>query len=396
MLTKKQQDAIDAYVEHGSQAKAAKALGIKRRTFRDRYSAAMNKMTGAPVGFKTTKISTDKDGMPTAMTHKLAPEMTNEARTGKVIRRSTLYGADGNVTGEWVIRQPEGEVASDDYMEALTKNFSETVTREEPKSPPVHDNSTEDLAMFMSIDEHIGVHLAAEQVGQDYNLDTSLALMEEKFEQLVRRTPKTETCLYVNLGDQFHANDHMDVTPKSKHPMNSDTTFNTVSDAVIALNRRRIALLMDHFDRVDLRGVAGNHDVDPMGWLFRCYDIAYENEDRVTSEFWSTEVGMYEFGNTFLGFNHGDKIKPDALAGVCADRYPQAYGRTNHRYLHTGHVHHDSAKDVWGGFKWESHRTMAPKDHFSYGHGYLSRQSMKSFVYNTGEGEVARMTTSLT
>lgn len=394
MLTKKQQSAIDAYVEHGSQAKAAKALGIKRRTFRDHYSAAMDKMTGAPIGFKTTKISTNADGMPTAMTHKLKPETTNEKREGKIIKRSTLYGADGNVTGEWVMRKPVDEV-TEGYPDALSAAFADTVIRTDPRMITPTADTADDLAVFMSIDEHIGVHLAAEQVGKDYSLGDAIDLMESKFYELIKRTPKTETCLYVNLGDQFHANDHMDVTPRSKHPMNSASTFNTVSDAVIALNRRRIEMLLDHYEFVDLRGVAGNHDVDPMGWLFRCYDIAYEKEDRVSSEFWSTEVGMYEFGNTFLGFNHGDKIKPETLAGVCADRYPQAYGRTKMRYIHTGHVHHDSSKDLWGGFKWESHRTMAPKDYYSFGHGYLSRQSMKSFVYNKDEGEVARLTTSL-
>lgn len=393
-LSKREQLAVDTYIKHRSQRKAAEDMGISRRSFRNIFDRAKSKMNNTPVGFKTTKIATDAKGKVTAMQHKLAPEITDEERTGKVVRRSTLYGADGSVTGEWVIRTPEEENQKT-FIESVAEQFKQTVLQ--LSAPPImsSDVSEDDLALFMSIDEHIGVRLTAEQTGKEYGLDDAVELMTTKFKKLVERTPKTRKCLFVNLGDQFHANDHMDVTPASKHTLHSATTFNTVSDAVVAMNRWKVDLLLSQFGEVDLRGVAGNHDYDPMGWLFRCYDIAYENSDRVDSKFWSDELGVYQFGNNMLGFHHGHMMKAEAMAGTCADRYPEVYGATKMRYLHSGHIHHDRAIDTWGGFKWESHRTMNPKDWYSHRHGYLSRQSMKSMIYNDIEGEVGRYTTSL-
>lgn len=393
-LTKREQDAVDAYTAHGNQAKAANALGISRRSFRARFDGAKAKLLNTPLGFKTTKIATDAYGSITAMQHKLAPEIDNVKRTGIVTKRSTLYGADGSVTAEWVMTQPM-QKQTNEYMEALEQNF---ITNVKPiAAPPVlkNDINEDDLVLFLGVDEHIGVHLCAEQVGIDYSLDDAVSLLEDRFHKIVARTPKTAQCLYVNLGDQFHANDHMDVTPGHKHPLNSSATFNTVSDAVVALNIRRVNLLLQHFDTVKLRGVAGNHDYDPAGWMFRCYDLAYKDEPRVSSKFWSEEVGAVKFGTNFLGFHHGHQMKPDALAGACADRNPKIYGDTRMRYLHTGHYHTDKTLDLWGGFQFNCHRTMSPKDYFSFKNGYLSRQTMKSYVYNRHEGEVAKFSTSL-
>lgn len=393
-LTDKESEAVEAYKHKGSQAKAAKYIGISRRAFRSRLDSANKKILDTPVGFKTTKIATNAEGIVTAMQHKLAPEITDEERTGKIIRRSTLYGADGSVTGEWIIRQPEEEKQAD-FKDALDKHFVENV---KPITSPLvlkSDNSEDNLALFLSVDEHIGVSLAFDAVGQDYGLADAVNLMADRFERIVNMTPKSTSCLYVNLGDQFHTNDHMGVTPASKHALETDGTFNGISDAVVALNRYRIDLLLKKFDNVNLRGVAGNHDYDPMGWLFRCYEIAFEGDDRVSSKFWSDELGVEKFGNNMLGFHHGHRMKPDVMAGACADRYPSVYGSTQMRYLHTGHFHHDRALDTWGGFKFEGHRTMNPKDDFSYKNGYLSRQSMKSMVYDKHEGEIARFTTTL-
>ena len=382
-LTNKEIEVLDAYAKHRSQRKAAESLGMARRTYRRYFDSAKAKSMGTPIGYKTTKITTDHSGS----------ETDQKKRTGKVVKTSTLYGSDGSVVGEWVMRQPE-QLAVDDYVSALNKHFIENV---KPLTVPyLNANAVtdQDMVLFMSVDEHIGVRLVAEQCGKDYGLDDAIALMTDSFEKLLARTPKTSQCLYVNLGDQFHANDHMDVTPAHKNPMQSATSFNTVADAVIKLNKRRIELLASHYEFLDIRGVAGNHDTDAMGWLFRCYKHMFD-EERISVQFWGNELGVEQFGNNMLGFHHGHKMKPDALAGACADRFSEIYGESKMRYLHTGHYHKDQALDTWGGFKFQGHRTAAPQDWYSTSLGHTPRQAMKSFVYNLDEGEVATFTKNI-
>jgi hypothetical protein len=393
MLTKKEQQAWDLYNTHRNQTSAAKEMGISRRSFRRHFDAAKAKLNNTPLGFKTTKISTDGGGVVRAMTHKLAPEIDEVKRTGAVIKTSTLYGADGSVVGEWIMRKPEDHVV-DDYVAALNKHFIDNV--KPAKVPYVLQKSVRDdeLALFMSIDEHVGVRCVFEQVGVTYGLPQAVEMMRDNFATLVARTSKTNTALYVNLGDQFHSNDHMDVTPASKHPLFSDSSFDNVADAVVDLNKWRIEYLMAHYPNLKIRGVAGNHDRDAMGWLFRCYKHMFGSHN-LDVKFWSEGLGVEQFGNNMLGFAHGDFMKPNVMAGACADRFPDVYGQTRMRYLHTGHFHTDKANDTWGGFKHFCHRTIAPKDLYSFSHGYISRQSMKSFLYDIKEGEVASFTKTL-
>lgn len=389
---------IEAYNEHGSQRKAAKALGMSRRSFRRYLDQGNAHGYEADPGFKVTKVSKtlNKKGevLQKSVVTKLAPTEDHQTREGKIARRSTLYGADGSVVAEWVIRKPEDQQV-DDYLKALDDHFVKDTVR--LSAPPVlqSDFSEEDLALFMSIDEHLNVKLVSDLCDEEYGLEEAVTLIMDKFKRLVSRTNKTKKALFVNLGDQFHSNDHMNVTPQSKHVLDSDKSFWTLSGAAIDLNRQKIEYLLNYYDELEIHGVGGNHDIDAQGWLFRCLHIAYENENRVNVKFYPDEAMVYQHGNTFLGFHHGHRLKPDVMAGAFADRYNTEYGNTQMRYLHSGHIHHDSEKDLWGGFKWHSHRTIAPKDWYSKSHGYITRQSMKSYVYNVEEGEVANYVTSL-
>jgi hypothetical protein len=389
-LTQIEREAYDAYVKHGTQQKAAESLGIPRRSFRRYFDSAKAKTLSTPIGFKTTKVTTDKFDQVTSKTHKLAPEIDHKKRTGKVMKTSTLYGADGSVVGEWVMRQPQQE-SQDEFMAALEKNFITNV-RERTLGPAPLDEYTSktELAVFLSVDDHIGVRLTKQMNGQDYGLRRAVEVMTAAFTKLLDRTPVTRNCLYVNLGDKLHSNDHMDVTPGHKHTLHSDSDFDTVADAVVALEINRVLCLLEVYQNVKVVGVRGNHDIDPTGWLYRCLALAFKNEPRVTVQFYADGLGTEIWGETLLSFHHGDKMKPDAMAGAVADRNREMYGATSMRYLHTGHIHHDEARDVWGGFKWESHRTAAPQDTFSRGNGYTTRQVMKSIVYDRYEGEVGR------
>lgn len=395
--TEKLNIVAEAYREYGSQRKAADALGMSRRSFRrylDQYNALGFK---ADPGFKVTKISKtlDRDGNTTSssVVTKLAPATDHLKRDGKVVRRSTLYGADGGVVGEWIIRKPEDE-ATDDYIKALDKHFVDNIIRAEPREFKEVEVYESKLALFMSIDEHINMK-AIGLNNEYYGLKDAVEIIESKFNDIVNLTPFTRKALYVSLGDIFHQNDHMNVTPANKNALDSDDTFDNAADAAVLLHRKKIERLLDKYEIVEVHGVAGNHDIDASGWLLRCLQIAYENEPRVSVTFHPRERFAIQFGNTMLGFHHGHRIKPDQLASIITDENSGIYGDTTMRYLHTGHVHHNSARDVFGGYLWHSHRTISPKDWHSDSLGYVSRRSMKSYLYDVYEGEVANFTTSI-
>lgn len=398
MNFEKMQKVVTAYEEFGSQRKAASSLGMSRRSFRrylDSYNAGIHNVDP---GFKVTKVSKTLNAKGevtgTSIVSKLAPATDHLKRDGKVVRTSTLYGADGAVVGEWIIRKPEDEAQSD-LVSALDKHFVKNIVRAKAHPVPPLNLAEEDLALFMSIDEHINLRTVIDKCGENYGLSDAVELIEAKFNEIVHRTTKTERALYVNLGDIFHQNDHMNVTPQSKNVLDSDQSFDSAADAAILLHRKKIERLLKDYQFVDIHGVAGNHDLDSSGWLLRCLSIAYEDEPRVNVTFHANEHFAYQFGNTMLGFHHGHRMKPDQFASFITSNHALMYGDTSMRYLHTGHVHHDTVKDVFGGYLWHSHRTIAPRDWHTYQNGYVSPRSLKSFVYNLNEGEVAKFTTNI-
>lgn len=383
MLDKKRQKAVDAYLKYGSQQKAADSLGVSRRTFRDRYNKALSLLNNTPVGFKTTKVSSDGEGRVTSRTHKLAPETTDIKRVGKVIRRSTLYGADGNVTGEWIIRKPE--VVSEDQIGSIIESFKSELPRFEPVVKEKSDN--QDLTLVNIVDDHVNMKAFASETGEDWNLEKCLNVYTKAFNDLMALTPDTGVGMLMNLGDQFHANDHMAVTPASKHKLDVDIPFADAARYVINLNRYRINEMLKKFDVVKVGGVRGNHDEDAMVLLYEALRIAFENEERVEFDYSSSGQVAISHGKNMIGFDHGDKGKPETLAGNIANDYPELFGASKHRYIHTGHVHNDNEKDTWGAFLWRSHRTLSARDRYIASNKYHSPRTLKSFVYDPEGGE---------
>lgn len=383
-LTDKQKQAIEAYEKYNSQAKAAKALGISRRTFRNHFEKAVKKINDTPVGYKTTKVSTDGSGKVTARTHKLAPEITDEKREGKIIKRSTLYGADGSVTSEWVMRKPEQD--QENISQTIADALKSKVVPFEPR-PKVDKNPSDELKMINIIDDHMNLKSYKSETGEDFDIKQAYKLYIEKFAELIDSLPAGGKLLINNLGDQFHENDHMKVTPASKHKLDTDIPFAESIKFVTLLNRQRIEMALEKFDTVDFYGIRGNHDEDAMAWLFHAVEIAYEKEDRVNVEYFNCGNYVYMWGSTMMIFDHGDKGKPENFVSFMITEHKELYGMSKYCYAHTGHIHNDKSKDTVGGFLWRSHRTLSKRDLYTYGNKYHSGRSIKGYVISKDQGE---------
>jgi hypothetical protein len=92
-----------------------------------------------------------------------------------------------------------------------------------------------------------------------------------------------------------------------------------------------------------------------------------------------------------LCVTHGDTIKPKDLPSVMAADQPAMWGRTEHRYGIMGHIHKDTVTE-FPGCKTESFRTLAARDAWASAQAYRSGRDMKSIVYHSEHGEIARHT----
>lgn len=400
MLTSKENDAIEAYKATGSQRKAAKYLGISRRTFRERLDSANHKINNAPVGFKTTKITEqrDKSGNVTSSSvqFKLAPDGNeNDTSSMKMIKNSIYRGADGSVVGQWEIYKEKD--VTDAMYEALRTAFINHDLRATPVPKNAIYRHNDCVDVYLATDEHVNMRVFGDaQNSDDYGLEQAELDICESFRTLVGRTMTSNKAVLFNLGDNFHQNDFMNVTPASKNPLDSDKSFRDACDAVVRINIFKINLLLEEYSEVEVIGVDGNHDRDPMYWLFKCLEIYYSNEHRVKIKFDRTGCAGYKFGQNFIMIHHGDKInKPDQAAGILFDRYGAQAGGCKFKFIHCGHVHHDREVNTIGNVKFRTHETIAPKDWYAFSNGYTSGRSMKSYVYDETEGEIANYKVNL-
>jgi hypothetical protein len=94
-----------------------------------------------------------------------------------------------------------------------------------------------------------------------------------------------------------------------------------------------------------------------------------------------------------IAAHHGDKAKAQRIINRLADDYAEMWGRTRHRFLWTGHLHHHKAQDI-GGVQWEQLRAVTARDAYAVSHAYTARAQLQAITYHRERGEVSRVKVS--
>ena len=96
-----------------------------------------------------------------------------------------------------------------------------------------------------------------------------------------------------------------------------------------------------------------------------------------------------EFGKNLIGVTHGDRIKLEDLNGIMSVDAAEDWGRTEHRYWYTGHIHHRKILELRGCLV-ESFRSLVARDAYTDSHGFRSGRDMYCIVLDKDHGEIER------
>lgn len=307
-------------------------------------------------------------------------------------RRSSLIDAEGNILQQWLIEKPEEKARLEAWREAA-RVLAEPLPRVEPIAAPTGPMLDELLTLYPIGDHHTGMLAWRYETGASYDLDIAERLLTDAMSHLVAVTPPTEEAVVAFLGDFLHYDSMEAVTPAHRHLLDADGRFPKVFSAGLRLMRRTIETAAARHGRVRVIVEIGNHDTSSAIVLMIALANIYENDPRITVDTSPKHFHYYEFGKVALGTHHGHgrAAKAEQLPGIMAADQPEMWGRTRHRYWHTGHVHHQSVKDH-PGCTTESHRILPPEDAYAANEGYRSRRDMKAIVYHRDFGEVGRNT----
>jgi len=135
--------------------------------------------------------------------------------------------------------------------------------------------------------------------------------------------------------------------------------------------------------------VVGNHDEVLSHVLSQTLEHIYENEPRVHIHSEPTMRHYVRHGKCLVGAVHGHQTKDSDLIPIMATERPEDWGATKFRFFFRGHEHHDRVQEYPGGVV-EMVRTLAPKDAWHTGKGYMALRDMKAIVMHKDFGIMQR------
>jgi hypothetical protein len=370
--TPRQLEFLEAYEQCGSYSKAAEFLNINQRTIE--RSMQHLRARAARGG-----ISPDHD-----MTHPAAPGFS-------VSGTSTMYGPDGDVKAQWVKTRQETDQKIDQLLVILDGyEYKPVPTINAPKS-----SVSDLLTLYTLTDFHMGMYAWANEAGDDWDLDISVATMLAAIQEMADGSPDSE-CGILNIQGDFLHWDGLDaVTPTSKHVLDADTRFGKLVDMALDTIVGAIEVLLSKHQKVKVVICEGNHDLVGSLWIRKTLKKLYAKNPRLEID--DTEFPYYAHlhGEIMLGFHHGHKTKNKSLPALFASepRFRKLWGQAEYCYIHTGHYHHteqDMAEG--GGAIVERHPTLASRDAYSARGGYVSWRAAHAITYHKEYGEYRRVT----
>lgn len=358
MITERQKEALDLYEKHGSQARAAEAMGISKRSFERLLARAREPFIDQKA---------EEDGFPLEGVKRYWKK-TKEYSA--LIERSEHY------------RSPE-DIAN--IIGAALKDY------EPPKMTTFRPGSTEPLlAIYPIPDAHHGMKAWAPVAGADWDLKKSMKTYIDFTTALAKRTPPTETAWIVNLGDFFHQNDSFNVTPGHKHLLDIDSRYDHVIFTGTQLFKSIIDIVATNHRNVRVISLKGNHDPDSSVALNAAMYWAYKEHEFVDAPFHVNDFFFDTYGQYFFGANHGYKRKPAELAKMMYVDHPDLWGKTKYRHFIHGHFHHAMVSKEDGGVSVECFQTLTARDAHAATSAYRSGRSMTSLIIDPEKGEIAR------
>lgn len=356
------EEVVAAYEEHKTVRSTADALGIDRTGLRKRLR-----------GYGVLRAEA-------------GPLL--EPASGQILKgTSTLVRGDGTVVQQWVkisVEHQDRLAAFESAIKALAVNLEPVPTVQAPRY------TAEDLMVAIPIgDPHIGLLAWGAESGADWDLKIAERVFTTAIEQAVLLAPPAAECLLINLGDYFHTDSQANTTSRSGHQLDVDSRWAKMLEVGIRIQRRMVELCLQKFGRVTVDNVRGNHDDHSAIMLSHVMRAYFANETRVLIDDSPALHRYHEFGKCLIGTHHGHTTKSAQLAMLMAASNPEAWGRTKHRRVYCGHVHHDSLKEEAGVIV-ETVNTLAARDAYAAGAGYLSGRDLKLDTWHREHGMVNR------
>ncbi len=397
--TAKEAEALTALADGATYARAGEVLGLPRETVRTRVREVRRRAqhrAGLPEGqrLKGASILTDGAGNLKATWEKTElasddPPAFETIPEGHHVRKvSTMLDAQGNTRIQWIQSDQDKAQRESDMLAAFDRHV-ERYKGLAPIAPPPVRTLDELITIYNLGDPHIGMLAWAPETGEDFDLKIAERDLLRTVDLLVSGAPASGKAVLANLGDFFHADNDLQVTPGHGHKLDVDSRQAKVFDVGCSLMRRMIDRLLERHGSVDVRNVPGNHDPMTSRFLAKWLAAVYENEPRVIISPNLDPYSYLRFGANLFGWAHGDGAKIADLPMIMACDEREAWGETEFHFWFGGHIHHKTRHE-FAACSVETFNTLAARDMWHHHKGYRASRYLSAITFDELWGEVTR------
>ena len=360
---------IIAVQVHGSNRKAAKALGVNKSS----VDKAINRVK-ARAALRSPQEHVYTRAVPTGFHIKGVSQFIDK---------------EGRVVGSWVKTHVDRQ-AQQEALKAAVEAMCEEI---EPVAPAKAPKATYGnlCNVYTLTDSHVGMLAwGTETKSGDWDLTIAETILVGCFRQMVESSPSAATCVVAQLGDFLHYDSAVAaVTPLHGNTLSADGRMPKMVKTAIRILRTVIDIALRKHEKVVVLLSEGNHDLSSSVWLRAMFQALYENEPRIEVIDSELPYYTYQHGQTMLAWHHGHLSKKEALPMLFAAQFPKMWGDTTKRYIHVGHQHHTDIKE-YSGITVEQHPTLAARDAYASRGGWIAERQVTAITYSDKYGQVAR------
>ena len=281
----------------------------------------------------------------------------------------------------------------------VLSDFIENVKKYAPRYPRLARNVSKDghLLVIDIADLHINKYANTDFAGDNYDSGVAVKRAIEGTQGLIDKASgfDIDKILFVVGNDVLNTDNVFKQTTKGT---NQDTdlhwfkAFNIAKDCYVKCLELCLAVA-----DVDVVHCASNHDLMSGSFLAVTLEAWFRNNKNITFNTSPKYRKYYQYHNTMIELEHGDKGKLANIPLIMAQEQPKMWAETKFRYALLHHFHHQdktnwkSGKD-YIGVNVTYLRSPSSADLWHYENHFINLVAVEAFVHSKDLGRVAQLT----
>ena len=272
--------------------------------------------------------------------------------------------------------------------EILFNEFKEIVSKDIAHFPTKLELKESDIPFTLVVsptDFHWGKYGWEDEVGETYDFKEARKRLIEKTEEVVGMlNGRPEKIIVATGSDWFHIDNDLGTTTRGT-PQDMCGSPAEILMTGCKLAREHIDLL-SQVAPVEVVFMPGNHDRFAAYALMMYLSAVYEDYEDI-DVIVSPQVRQYiQYGNTLLGFTHGDTAKGYQLPALMCNEAKKMWGETAHHIWFHGHLHHQKLTEKDGAIVLQL-PSLAGHDRYHYKKGFtMSKAGLAAYIICSERG----------